>query len=106
MRKIDLSWHPGKAKEKSYFTHDNKRKRNFFRVKVMEKLSIYPLNCGSVRLSFRKQRERVFWCCLLCCAKFVQKKTSERNLSNGVTEYHFHVALIAMLCNQTLGCDH
>lgn len=46
------------------------------------------------------------WNNLLCCAKFVQKKTSERNLSNGVTEYHFHVALIAMLYNQTLGCDH
>ena len=61
MRKIDLSRHPGNAKEKSYFIHDNKTKTEFFHVKFMEKLTMYPLNCGSVRLSFEQQQQQQFF---------------------------------------------
>ena len=60
MRKIDLSRHAGNAKEKSYFIYDNKTKTEFSHVKFMENLTMCPLNCGSVRLSFEPQQQRFF----------------------------------------------
>ena len=48
MRKMELSRHPGKAKEKSYLINDDTTKTKFFHVKFMEKL----LNRDLVRLFF------------------------------------------------------
>ena len=49
---MELSRHPGKAKEKSYLINDDTTKTKFFHVKFMEKL----LNRDLVRIFFEKTK--------------------------------------------------